>query len=60
LRFPAGAPHVELSQLAIGHRYLWLRSHPGDGPTFRLAREAPAEAKAVKATTMERVAANER
>jgi hypothetical protein len=49
LRLPEGASRVELSQLAIGFRYLWLRGHPGDGPTLRLDREALAQAKAVKA-----------
>ncbi len=48
LRLPQGASRVELSQLAIGFRYLWLRGHPGDGPTLRLDREALAEARAVK------------
>jgi hypothetical protein len=60
LRFPEGAPRVELSQLAVGHRYLWLRSHPGEGPTFRLEREALTQAKAVKAPAVERAAANEK
>jgi len=60
LRFPEGAPHVELSQLAVGYRYLWLRSHPGNGPTFRLDRDVLAQAKAVKATDVERPAAGEK
>jgi hypothetical protein len=56
LRYPEGAPHVELSQLAVGYRYLWLRSHPGGGPTFRLDREALEQARAVKAPAVERAA----
>jgi hypothetical protein len=49
LRLPESASRVELSQLAIGFRYLWLRGHPGDGPTLRLDRETLAQAKAVRA-----------
>jgi hypothetical protein len=53
LRLPEGASRVELSQLAIGFRYLWLRSHPGEGPTLRLDRDALAQAKTVKAASLE-------
>jgi hypothetical protein len=60
LRFPEDAPHVELSQLAVGHRYLWLRSHPGEGPTFRLDRETLTQAREVKSPTVARTAVNER
>lgn len=39
LAFPEGAaPGTDLTQLAIGHRFLWLRAHKGNSPTYRLDR----------------------
>lgn len=39
LRRPAGADaEAALSQIAVGHRYLWLRSHAGRSLTYRLDR----------------------
>lgn len=47
LRLPEGTDRKQLSQLAVGHRYLWLRSHSGAGPTFRLDRSALEQARSV-------------
>ncbi|HEV7505109.1 MAG TPA: hypothetical protein VGS07_09375 [Thermoanaerobaculia bacterium] len=48
LRLPEGTVRKQLSQLAVGHRYLWFRSHSGVGPTFRLDRSALEQAHSVK------------
>jgi hypothetical protein len=53
LRLPDGAAHKQLSQLAVGHRYLWLRSHAGATPTFRLDLSALEQARTVAGPTME-------
>ncbi|MFY9824073.1 MAG: hypothetical protein WAM82_22030 [Thermoanaerobaculia bacterium] len=47
LRLPEGTDRKQLSQLAVGHRYLWFRSHSGVGPTFRLDRSALEQARSV-------------
>ena len=47
LRLPEGAARKPLSQLAVGHRYLWFRSHSGVSPTFRLDRSALEQARSV-------------
>lgn len=47
LRFPEGTTHKQLSQVAVGHRYLWFRSHSGASPTFRLDRSALEQARSV-------------
>ena len=47
LRLPEGTTRKQLSQLAVGHRYLWFRSHSGASPTFRLDRSALEQARSV-------------
>ena len=47
LRLPEGPARKQLSQLAVGRRYLWFRSHSGVGPTFRLGRSALEQAHSV-------------
>lgn len=47
LRLPEGTDRKQLSQVAVGHRYLWFRSHSGVGPTFRLDRSALEQARSV-------------
>ena len=41
------------ASLAVGHRYLWLRSHAGATPTFRLDLSALEQARTVAGPTME-------
>ena len=48
LRLPEGTDRKQLSQVAVGHRYLWFRSHSGASPTFRLDRSALEQAQSVK------------
>lgn len=39
LRLPSGVENgIDLSQITVGHRYLYLRAHKGDSPTLRLDR----------------------
>ncbi|HVT17221.1 MAG TPA: hypothetical protein VHQ90_13705 [Thermoanaerobaculia bacterium] len=56
LRFPEGAGRRQLTQLAVGHHYLWLRSHAGASPTFRLDRSALELARTITGLTLERSA----
>jgi hypothetical protein len=59
LRFPEGTVRSQLSQLAVGHRYLWLRSHTGASPTFRLDRSALEQARSVAGIKRSAMAAKE-
>ncbi len=41
LSFPSGQAGTQpLTQLAVGKRFLWLRAHPGEQPTWRIERSA--------------------
>jgi|GEM_PF-6731469 len=57
LRFPEGSARRQLSQLAVGRHYIWLRSHAGSSPTFRLDRSALELARSVTRPQVERLAA---
>lgn len=57
LRFPETAARRQLSQLAVGHRYLWLRNHSGSGPTFRLDRAALENARSITGPKVEHLSA---
>jgi hypothetical protein len=47
LHLPAGAPQVELAQVAVGYRFIWLRGRSGNAPTFRLDRAVLEQANPV-------------
>ncbi len=47
LRFPEGATRGQLSQMAVGRRFLWFRSLLGASPTFRLDRSALEQARSI-------------
>jgi hypothetical protein len=53
LRYREGAARTQLTQLAVGHHYLWFRSHAGASPTFRLDRSALESARSVTGPTVE-------
>jgi hypothetical protein len=57
LRLPADTAQMELSQLAIGHRYLWLRSHEGGNPTLRLDRSKLELARPIAGPQVDRLPA---
>jgi hypothetical protein len=59
LRFPEGTTRRQLSQLAVGHRFLWFRSHPGASPTFRLDRSALEQARSIPGVERSELAVKE-
>ncbi|HSS79086.1 MAG TPA: hypothetical protein VLV54_20360 [Thermoanaerobaculia bacterium] len=60
LRFPEGtARKQQLSQLAVGRRYLWLRSHSGASATFRLDRNTLEQARSFVGVQRSAIAATE-
>jgi hypothetical protein len=56
LRLPPETAQMELSQLAIGHRYLWLRGHEGGNPTLRLDRSELEQARPITGPQVDRFA----